>query len=79
MDFTSFDSRGVADEGRPLHLKHPATGLPLWDDDGPHLDHKGAELPRELPDLQRHGGAERDGDEHDRQRADLREEVRGRR
>lgn len=49
MDFTSFDSRGVADEGRPLHLKHPATGAPLWDDDGPHLDDKGAELPRERP------------------------------
>lgn len=35
MDFTSFDSRSVADEGRPLHLRHPATGALLWDDDGP--------------------------------------------
>lgn len=35
MDFTAFDSRTVADEGRPLHLRHPATGELLWDDGGP--------------------------------------------
>ena len=31
MDFNQFDSRSPADEGRPLHLKHPATGKPLYD------------------------------------------------
>lgn len=31
MDFSQFDSRAPADEGRPLHLKHPATGKPLFD------------------------------------------------
>lgn len=51
MDFTSFDSRSVADEGRPLHLRHPATGDLLWDDDGPHQGDDGAELPRERPCL----------------------------
>lgn len=35
MDFNAFDSRSVADEGRPLHLKHPATGELIWDDGGP--------------------------------------------
>ncbi|MFC3169221.1 hypothetical protein [Paracoccus fontiphilus] len=51
MDFTSFDSRSVADEGRPLHLRHPSTGELLWDDQGPHLDDDGAEVPREKPCL----------------------------
>lgn len=31
MDFSQFDSRAAADEGRPLHLKHPVTGKPLYD------------------------------------------------
>lgn len=35
MDFNSFDSRSVADEGRPLHLTNPGTGALLWDDEGP--------------------------------------------
>ncbi|WP_313349384.1 hypothetical protein [Paracoccus sp. (in: a-proteobacteria)] len=39
MDFTSFDSRSVADEGRPLHLKHPATGEPLFDGEAPCVVH----------------------------------------
>lgn len=39
MDFNSFDSRSVADEGRPLHLKHPATGEPIFDGDKPCIVH----------------------------------------
>lgn len=39
MDFTSFDSRSVADEGRPLHLKHPATGEPIYDGERPCIVH----------------------------------------
>lgn len=35
MDFNGFDSRSVADEGRPLHLTSPGTGALLWDDGGP--------------------------------------------
>lgn len=31
MDFSQFDSRSAADEGRDLHLVHPATGEPLYD------------------------------------------------
>ena len=34
MDFTQFDSRSAADEGRPLHIKHPATGEPMQNEDG---------------------------------------------
>lgn len=49
MDFTNFDSRVVADEGRPLHLRHPATDELLYDDDGPQYDADGGEVPRERP------------------------------
>lgn len=35
MDFTQFDSRAAADEGRELHLVHPATGDLLYDGDKP--------------------------------------------
>jgi len=30
MDFGVFDSRGAADKGRPLHLLHPSSALPLY-------------------------------------------------
>lgn len=33
MDFNKFDARAAADEGRPLHVRHPVTGLPMYDDD----------------------------------------------
>lgn len=35
MDLTSLDSRTAADEGRPLHLKHPVTGEPMMDGENP--------------------------------------------
>lgn len=35
MDFTQFDSRAAAETARPLHLLHPATGVPLYDGDKP--------------------------------------------
>lgn len=35
MDFNAFDSRSTANEGRPLHLKHPVTGEPMFDGDAP--------------------------------------------
>lgn len=31
MDFSQFDSRSAADEGRDLHIVHPATGEPIYD------------------------------------------------
>lgn len=34
MDFSQFDSRGAADEGRPLHIKHPGTGELMANEDG---------------------------------------------
>lgn len=34
MDFSQFDSRSAADEGRPMHVAHPATGAPMLNDDG---------------------------------------------
>lgn len=34
MDFSQFDSRSAADEGRPLHICHPATGEPMQNEDG---------------------------------------------
>ena len=51
MDFNSFNSRAIADEGRPLHFTHPDTGEPLWDDGGPQFDELGQELPRSRPCL----------------------------
>ena len=35
MDFNAFDSRSAADEGRPLHICHPATGEPMMDGETP--------------------------------------------
>jgi hypothetical protein len=35
MDFTAFDSRAAAEQGRELHLQHPATGEPIFDGDKP--------------------------------------------
>lgn len=35
MDFSQFDSRAAADQGRDLHLKHPVTGEELFDGDKP--------------------------------------------
>ena len=35
MDFSQFDSRAAADEGRDLHLKHPVTGEDLYDGEKP--------------------------------------------
>lgn len=35
MDFSAFDSRTAADEGRPLHLDHPVTGEKMMDGDRP--------------------------------------------
>jgi len=35
MDFTQYDSRAAAEEGRELHLAHPATGDLLYDGDKP--------------------------------------------
>ncbi|WYK04471.1 hypothetical protein DWF04_015805 [Cereibacter sphaeroides f. sp. denitrificans] len=32
MDFSQFDSRTAAETARPLHLRHPATGAPLYAD-----------------------------------------------
>lgn len=32
MDFNSFDSRAASEKPRALHLKHPGTGKPLFDD-----------------------------------------------
>ncbi|WP_312526702.1 hypothetical protein [Paracoccus sp. (in: a-proteobacteria)] len=49
MDFNNFDSRTAADEGRPMHIKHPATGELMWNDDGPKHDDDGNELPRSNP------------------------------
>lgn len=34
MDLTKFDTREAADEGRPMHLKHPIFGHPLYTGDG---------------------------------------------
>ncbi|MEO1108260.1 MAG: hypothetical protein AAFX90_10090 [Pseudomonadota bacterium] len=34
MDLSNFDVRSAADEGADLHLKHPATGEPLFAKDG---------------------------------------------
>lgn len=33
MDFSQFDSRKASETPRALHLKHPGTGKPLYDDD----------------------------------------------
>lgn len=33
MDFTQFDSRAGAETAGRLHLKHPATGIPLYADE----------------------------------------------
>lgn len=35
MDFSAFDTRSAADEGRPLHLDHPVTGEKMMDGDRP--------------------------------------------
>ena len=35
MDFTAFDSRAAAEQGRELHLQHPATAEPIFDGDKP--------------------------------------------
>lgn len=35
MDFSTFDSRAAAELGRELHIKHPATGEPIYDGDKP--------------------------------------------
>lgn len=35
MDFSAFDSRAAAEKGRDLHIKHPATGEPVFDGDKP--------------------------------------------
>lgn len=37
MDFSQFDSRAAADEGRDMHVKHPATGELLYDNGEPCL------------------------------------------
>lgn len=31
MDFETFNTRSASDEGRPLHVSHPVTGQPLFD------------------------------------------------
>jgi hypothetical protein len=35
MDFTAFDSRAAAEQGRELHLQHPATAEPIFDGEKP--------------------------------------------
>jgi hypothetical protein len=35
MDFTKFDSRAAAEQGRDLHLQNPATAEPIFDGDKP--------------------------------------------
>lgn len=54
MDFNAFDSVSAAEKGAELHIKHPATGKPLFDNpDDPFADNskpcivivKGAEAP----------------------------------
>lgn len=35
MDFNELDSRTAADEGRWMHVIHPATGEPMYDGEGP--------------------------------------------
>lgn len=44
MDFNGFDSRSVANEGRPLHLTSPGTGELLWDDDGGEVSEAGTPI-----------------------------------
>lgn len=33
MDFSQFDSRAASDKPRALHIKHPGTGKPIFDND----------------------------------------------
>lgn len=67
MDFNQFDSRAAADEGRDLHLKHPATGEPLFDDGEPCIvivrGSEGREVQKEMAKLRAAKAAEAKDDD----------------
>ncbi|MCI5096657.1 MAG: hypothetical protein MRY77_10120 [Rhodobacteraceae bacterium] len=41
MDFTTFDSATAAETGADCHIKHPVTGLPLYDNPGKECEDNG--------------------------------------
>lgn len=82
MDFNKFDSRKAADEGRPLHLKHPSTGELLYDnEDDPFADNgkpcvvyvlgaEGRSVQKQLKEVVSEIAADRESEEDEKAKAE---------